>query len=143
MKYMDIYLDIDGVLLANDRQSAQHVDAFVRHVVERYPTYWLTTHCKGDASQPLSVLSRFLSTETLQLLQQVKPTRWETLKTEAIDFSRDFLWFDDEVFEEEKAVLRQHGALDSWIEVDLATNPHQLRELITLPRLRGAASDGC
>lgn len=27
---MNIYLDIDGVLLANDAQAARHMDAFVR-----------------------------------------------------------------------------------------------------------------
>ncbi|TSC72621.1 MAG: hypothetical protein G01um101438_338 [Parcubacteria group bacterium Gr01-1014_38] len=134
---MDIYLDIDGVLLANDKQPARHVDAFIRYVVERYQTYWLTTHCKGDTAQPLRILSRYLPSETLSLLRQVKPTNWTTLKTEAIDFSRNFLWFDDDVFEEEKTVLQRHNAFASWVEVDLAKNPDQLRDLIKLPLLQG------
>lgn len=141
-KYMNIYLDIDGVLLANDKQPARHVGAFVRHVVERHPTYWLTTHCKGDTAQPLFILSRYLSSDTMRFLQHVKPTNWETLKTEAIDFSHDFLWFDDDVFDEEKEALRYHEAFDSWVEIDLSSNPDQLRDLIKLPLLQDESSPG-
>ena len=46
---MNIYLDIDGVIMANDREPARHVTEFLEFVVNKYPVYWLTTHCKGDA----------------------------------------------------------------------------------------------
>lgn len=137
---MNLYLDIDGVLLANDKQPARHVDEFLRHLVARYPTYWLTTHCQGDVAQPFLVLSRYLPAETMRLLKRVKPTNWGTLKTEAIDFSQNFLWFDDDVLAEEQATLRRHHAFDSWIPVDLAANPDQLRELLRLPILSGTGN---
>lgn len=44
---MNIYLDIDGVILANDKQPALHAKEFLKYITDNYPTYWLTTHCKG------------------------------------------------------------------------------------------------
>lgn len=46
---MNIYLDIDGVILANDLHKSNYADEFIKHLVNKYPVYWLTTHCKGDA----------------------------------------------------------------------------------------------
>lgn len=129
---MNIYLDIDGVLLASEKQPALHVHKFVEYLVGNYDVYWLTTHCRAADDyphQPLFVL-RALEPETLTLLRQVRPTEWDTLKTEAIDFSQPFRWYDDDVFEAELDILRQQNALNSWVEVDLANNPNQLAELI-------------
>lgn len=128
---MDIYLDIDGVILANDKQPALHADEFIRHLVSSYPVYWLTTHCQNPGDDPTTLLSQFFSEDTIALLKQIKPTQWDLLKTEAIDFSRPFRWIDDDLLPEEETVLRQQEVLDSWVEVDLASNPHQLRTIIT------------
>jgi len=127
---MNIYLDIDGVILANDLQLANHAKEFLAHVIGRYPTYWLTTHCKGDADYTVNFLSRFVDKETLELLKKIKPTNWDLSKTEAIDFNTPFRWFDDDVFDFEKRELIKHNALDSWVEVDLSKNVNQLRDLI-------------
>ena len=129
---MNVYLDIDGVLLASEKQPALHVHNFVEHLVSNYSVYWLTTHCRVADDypyQPLYVL-RLLEPETLTLLKQVRPTRWDTLKTEAIDFSQPFRWYDDDVFDEEVEMLRRHNALKSWIKIDLASNPNQLSALL-------------
>ncbi len=57
----------------------------------------------------------------------------EHQKTEAIDFTEPFLWFDDDCFTGEKIDLQEHGALNSWIEIDLRTTPDQMvKELVTL-----------
>jgi hypothetical protein len=41
---MNIYLDIDGVLLVDVGRAALGADEFLRKVLEKYPdsTYWLT-----------------------------------------------------------------------------------------------------
>lgn len=127
---MNIYLDIDGVILANDRQAALSADEFVKHIVERYPVYWLTTHCQRPVDDPVPRIGPLFKPETLEYLKRIQPAYWEEMKTEAIDFSQPFLWFDDDLFEEERETLMQHNALDSWVEVDLAKNPKQLAELI-------------
>jgi len=129
---MNTYLDIDGVLLASEKQPALHVHDFVEHLVNHYPVYWLTTHCRTADDyphQPLYVL-RCLEPETLTLLKQVRPTQWDTLKTEAIDFTQPFRWYDDDVFEAELAILQQKNALDSWVKIDLAQDPNHLARIV-------------
>ena len=127
---MDIYLDIDGVLLANDAQPALHVHEFLEHVTGNYPAHWLTTHCQGDAAVTRKHLSRFLIPKTMQLLDGIHATTWSALKTEAIDFSQSFLWFDDDLFLGEREVLARKGVLENWIEVDLAKDPHALQKFL-------------
>lgn len=122
----DIYLDIDGVLLANDKNPAKHADKFIKYVVENYPAYWLTTHCRSEENYCNELLDRFFSEETMKYIRQIKPTIWNTWKTEAIDFSQTFLWFDDDLFEKERIELEKHGALENWIEVDLRKNEDAL-----------------
>lgn len=131
---MNIYLDIDGVLLANEKNLAMHADEFIKYVVENHPTYWLTTHCKSEDNHAAEMLSQFLPEHTRKYLWQIKPTTWDTWKTEAIDFSKPFLWFDDDLFEPERAQLVKHGVLDNWIEVDLRKNEDALgRFLASFP----------
>ena len=78
------------------------------------------------------MLRQVLKPETLELAKQVKPTDWSELKTDAIDFSQPFVWFDDDLMDEERSVLEAHNALNRWVGVDLAANPNQLRELVKL-----------
>lgn len=126
---MNIYLDIDGVLLANDREPALYVQEFLEYVLGRFPdtTYWLTTHCMhGDASEPLRNVGHLFALETQELLKRIKPTAWNIAKTEAIDFTAPFLWFDDDLFLEERRTLEVHSALENHVMVDLSKSPSQL-----------------
>lgn len=129
----NIYLDIDGVLLANDLNPANHANDFLRRVLADFPdtTYWLTTHCNGDASVPIQHIGHLFEPDVKELMKLIKPTSWETAKTRAINFSEPFLWFDDDLFFEEKESLVQHGVLDNWIEVNLADNEDQLANFLT------------
>lgn len=131
---MNIYLDIDGVLLTKNMRAATHADVFIKYVIENYPetTYWLTTRCQGDATKPVRELAEFFDKETVKLLERIKPTTWvhSPLKTSAIDFSKPFLWFDDYPFDADKRVLFEHNTLDNWIKVDLVKNPNQLGDFI-------------
>lgn len=126
-----VYLDVDGVILANEAHAADHADAFIEYVVQNYPTVWLTTHCmNNDPGTVLGRLEGLLKPPTLKLLTQVGGAKWDLWKTEAIDFTKPFLWFDDDCYPEEQEVLNRYGCLGSWIEVDLYKNPHQLREFL-------------
>lgn len=127
---MNIYLDIDGVILANDQQAANYVYEFLKYITDSYPVYWLTTHCKGEASYTLAYLGRILDQKTLQITMKIKPTNWSLSKTEAIDFNVPFLWFEDDLFDFEKEDLIKHQALKNWIEIDLSKTPNQLLEII-------------
>jgi len=66
----------------------------------------------------------------VELMRKIKPTSWDLAKTRAIDFTKPFLWFDDDLFFEEREDLINHGVLDNWIKVDLRTNPNQLNDFI-------------
>lgn len=129
---MNIYLDIDGVLLANNLNPAKHANEFLRYVIKKYPdsTYWLTTHCQGDASVPIQHIGHLFEPDVVKLMKMIKPTTWDLAKTRAIDFSQPFLWFDDDLFYEEKQDLIKHDAMDNWIEVDLTKNQNQLLNFI-------------
>lgn len=129
---MNIYLDIDGVLSTRYHQPANHVHEFLKFVTERYPdtTYWLTTHCKGNAAATLEQIGYLFDAPTQELMKKIKATDWDVSKTEAIDFATPFLWFDDQCLDFEKSILKQHGALDNWIKVDLIKNENQLLDFI-------------
>ena len=94
---MNIYLDIDGVLLKKDGTLANHFEEFLEFFVMKHDVFWLTTHCHGgecDAIEHISAKNK-LSPRALELLKKIKMTDWAALKTDAIDFSHDFVWFDD------------------------------------------------
>ena len=133
---MNIYLDIDGVLLANDLNPALHANDFLRKVLTEYPetTYWLTTHCHGDPSIPIQHIGHLFEEDVQDLMKLIKPTTWDLAKTRAIDFSQPFLWFDDDLYFEEKQTLLKHGVLDNWIEVNLSKNEAHLQDfLVSFP----------
>jgi hypothetical protein len=131
---MNIYLDIDGVLLIDIGKASNYADEFLIRVISKYPdtTYWLTTHCWRGENRCIDVLRPALKPETFKLLNNVKPTEWGEFKTDAIDFKQPFLWFDDDLFPEEKEVLEAHNALKGHILVDLYEDPNQLQKLIDL-----------
>jgi hypothetical protein len=127
---MKIYLDIDGVLITKDGQPAKSVIPFLKNVTDNHQTYWLTTHCKGDASMAVHYLKKLLPAETFPYLEKIQATDWQTLKTEAIDYSKDFRWLDDYVMQSEQAILARHGAQDKIILVNLKAKPDSLKELM-------------
>lgn len=126
----NLYLDIDGVLLtAKHTQAAPGVDEFVEFITQHFACHWLTTHCKGDSAPALRYLSGFLQPTTIEKLRQaIRPTNWDTLKTEAIDLASDFYWLDDSPFQVEIAYLQAHGLADRLLVVNLS-NADELRRL--------------
>lgn len=131
---MNIYLDIDGVLLDNRGSLSVGVTEFIKYAVEHFDVYWLTTHCMdGTTEHAIEYLNRASDEDLRPWLEKFKPVAWSLKKTEAIDFTKPFLWFDDDCFTGEKIDLQQHRALNSWVEIDLRKTPDQMKkELATL-----------
>jgi hypothetical protein len=100
-------------------------------ILSIYPdnTYWLTTHCWQGENRCIEILTPVLHPDTVALLQKIKPTEWNELKTDAIDFKQPFLWFDDDLLPEEAEVLREHDAMSGHVLVDIYHSPEQLRRL--------------
>lgn len=128
---MNIYLDIDGVLLQKDGTLAEYFEEFLEFFVSKHDVFWLTTHCRGGENNAIRHITQYneISERSLELLQKIKPTEWETLKTEGIDFSQYFVWFDDNLLEAEKKELLEQDVYFSFYQVNLAENPDQLRAI--------------
>jgi len=128
---MNIYLDVDGVLLNHDGTLANHADEFlVAAVHSGHPVHWLTTRCRdGDSSAVVAVLGRLVQPTTVELLTSIKPTSWGTSKLEAVDLKSPFIWFDDQPLQFEIEELQECGLLDRWVKVDLLSEPDQLGTL--------------
>lgn len=100
---MRLYLDIDGVLLNYSSDTcANHSNELIDYVIKEFDCYWLTTHCKGDVAPAIEYLSKYFPKETIQKLAKIKPTCWEDMKTEGIDFDSSFIWLDDYPFQAEE-----------------------------------------
>lgn len=110
---MKLYIDIDGVLLnIRDPRSADYAEEFISYIVEHFDCYWLTTHCKGDTTPTIEYLSEYFPDIVIEKLKCIKPTMWGVLKTDAIDFSSEFIWLDDYIMNAELAVLKENGCAD-------------------------------
>ncbi len=128
----NIYLDIDGVLLMDIGVIAPYADDFLNLVLDRYPdtTHWLTTHQWHGESNVITHLAPYLKPKTAERLHLIKDTTWDTWKTEGIDFSKPFLWFDDDLYIREREALIEHDALDNHILVNLHKDPDQLADFV-------------
>jgi len=130
---MKIYLDIDGVLLANEDNLSEGAAEFIKFAVDNFDVYWLTTHCRhGDPNRAIEYVQRTTNENLRPWLEKIKPVVWDFKKTEAIDFSQSFLWFDDDCYVGEREELYSNAVFDSWIEVDLYKHPNQLKHEIKL-----------
>jgi hypothetical protein len=142
---MKIYLDIDDTLLHTDiynRRAANHLKPFLEYMTKNHDVYWLTTHCNGDPSVPVAYLNRFVSPDITPLLLKIKPTKWEVLKSEAINMDEDFLWLDDTLSDGDEKALEAKKKLNCFAKIDLDENPNVLNEFIEKPPIcRGYVVD--
>jgi hypothetical protein len=130
-----LYIDIDGVLLTTKQaKPADNVVTFIDFITTNFECYWLTTHCKGDNKTALAYIKPYFCTSTFDNLKTIKPTYWETLKTEAIDFSSDFFWLDDNPFNAEINILKSYACVDRLIVVDLR-NEGELKRINEILRM--------
>ena len=64
-----LYLDIDGVLLhTKNTRVAECAAEFIDYVTTHFDCYWLTTHCKGDATTAQQYLSEYFPAEVMEKL---------------------------------------------------------------------------
>ena len=130
-----LYLDIDGVLLANETNLAEGANDFIKYAADNFEVYWLTTHCMDDTTaHAIEYLQRATTEDLRPWLEKFKPVVWSLKKTEAINFTKPFLWFDDDCYSGEKIDLNEHGVSNSWIEIDLAKYPDQMVHELKLLR---------
>ena len=136
---MNIYLDIDGVLRGTASPATDVVE-LLNYILANYPdsTYWLTTHCRQGYNHTKAAL---LDSELPKNLAEkaseiIKPTDFSVLKTEGIDFSKPFIWLDDNLFESEKRVLESHNCLSSHFTMSPRDPEMAKKALILLKTLK-------
>ena len=104
-----LYLDIDEVLLTTKlTRPSENVIEIIDYILEHFDCYWITTHCNADSNREINYLSQYFDDKVLQKLQHFKPSNWFTLKTEAFDFTTDFIWLEDYPFLTEIAFLKTY-----------------------------------
>lgn len=130
---MNIYLDIDGVLIHDSLSkygtAVDHAMDLLKAATGKHQCFWLTTHCQGGENHAPEFLAKKLPPEAKEYFDKILPTNWDSWKTEAIDFEHDFRWIDDDVYEPEREALATHNCTNKLIDVNLTTNPGQLRDI--------------
>lgn len=123
-----LYLDIDGVLLhTKNTRVSEYAAEFIDYMTTRFDCYWLTTHCKGDSTTAQQYLTEYFPAEVMEKIKCIKPTNWDDLKTDAINFDGMYYWLDDYPFRAELDVLKQHNHENRSIVVDL-NNSNELKK---------------
>ena len=133
------YIDIDGVLLASGESWEELIPEFSEVVIflkGNFDCYWLTTHVRHGVGSDGAArcLASHLKNAGIDkaILDGIKPTEWERLKTEAIDFTGPFIWLDDDPLPSEREVLRKNGCEESLVAIDWSRRSTGL----TVDRLR-------
>ena len=134
---MNVYLDIDGVLRGVASPTSD-VAAFLEFVLDNFgdSTYWLTTHCRQGYNHCREALldSDLPATLAERAAKIVKSTDFEVLKTDGIDFSKPFVWFDDNLFQSEQMVLEERGCLSSHFLMD-PKDPEMAKKALNLLKM--------
>ena len=131
---MNIYLDIDGTMIHEDltENYGKAAAGLVEFLIALRPhtTYWLTTHCRdGNPHRAREIVKRVLPDALHPDIDRILPSVWDVNKTEGIDWTQDFIWFDNDISAAEWQKFEQADENQQVIEVNLRTNPGQLFEI--------------
>ena len=109
---LNIYLDIFGVLTQNASPQADVME-FITYILQNFSqsTYWLTTFCRQGQNLCSEHLRRSFPSELVDQIDAIiQPTDWLRSKTEALDFTQPFIWFDDNLTDFDRQALRFYNA---------------------------------
>jgi hypothetical protein len=127
---MKLYLDVDGVILGKNNDGdivlIPDIEKILRYSKENFHCYWLTTHGRYSTEDVLSYLAPFSKDFNPSIFKHIDAVRWNSLKTEAFDFSRPFIWIDDQPLKAEIQVLKKHACFRNWLFVDTYRNINDL-----------------
>jgi len=127
----DIYIDVDGVLFFwNEnihRLSLRNgIVEFLYYVTTNFKNcYWLSAWNDGFNS----VLKKIYAVD---IANKIKAKYYKHLKTENIDFTRNFLIIEDGLLDKEISVLKQNNCLKSYIQVPYNKDPDYLFKVIDI-----------
>jgi len=127
---MKLYLDVDGVIVGQnqdgDRVLIPDIEEILRYSKDNYQCFWLTTHGRYSTEDVLRYLAPYCIDFEPSTFRYIEAARWNTLKTKAIDFSRPFIWIDDQPLQAEIQELKNHACFRNWLHVDTYRNIYDL-----------------
>lgn len=135
LRLVQVFLDIDGVLLGLDRERPQrlaladHALDFLTFLLARATVHWLSPghrEAKAAVDHLLAHTRQSDRERLLALAPRVRMASWRTLRTEALPSDGRFLWLDDAPSPDELAALRQRSWLERWLWVDTREEPEDL-----------------
>ena len=148
MSDIDLYLDLDGVILRRTGNTefngrvefdvAPGAMDFLSWVVDNFHCYWLTSRSHDGTHDEIERAFRFatptnnLAAETRNLIRAIQPTRWGVEKVSGIDLSRDFFWLDDNPDSASVAALEAAGLSSQLIIASTDQRPDDLERVRNL-----------
>ena len=123
---MTLYLDVDGVIVGrrSDGETTliPQIERIMHYSKKNFRCFWLTTHGRYRTDDVLSYLFSFSREINLSVFAHIESAPWNTLKTEAIDFTKPFIWVDDNPLQAEIQILERKKCLESWLHIDTYRN---------------------
>ena len=105
---LNVYLDVDGVL-RGCASPVEDIEEFLWFCLQNCYCYWLTSYCRGGVNFAVQKIGGISQKLRFELETRVQPTDWHFSKSEAIDYSESFVWFDDNAPMDMIAELKGHG----------------------------------
>jgi hypothetical protein len=120
---MKLYIDIDGVILNNNKSGTigpfdsnikVGVNEFIDFVTKNFDCYWLTA---WSINGEQSAIKEYIIPYLPRSARSIKFAKWVNLKTEGIDLSNyDWLWIDDQLLRAEYEILVSNGMINNYIK---------------------------
>ena len=142
MSGIDLYLDLDGVILSRTGSSefngrvvfdvAPGAFEFLKWATENFHCYWLTSRSHDGTYDEIERAFRFaiptnkMAAETKALIRAIRPAPWGAEKVSGIDLSRDFYWIDDNPDSGSVAALKAAGLSSRLIIASTDDRPDDL-----------------
>jgi hypothetical protein len=111
MSQIDLYLDLDGVILRRSGRIefggktgfdvAPGAMEFLAWAIDHFNCFWLTSRSHDGGYSEIERAFRFaiptntIADEIKGLIRAIRPAPWGKAKVEGIDLSRPFFWLDD------------------------------------------------
>ena len=143
------YLDVDDTLIMFPLRypvgyrirTAPGTWELIKFLNKHYEVRWLTCWCPSGimSRKRAERLADYFENDDVDvdlLCSFANPKRFMNDKTDAIDFSREFIWIEDGLLPVEQTVLRQLNRLKCWIPCDVSRNPNRVKEVLALLKKR-------
>ena len=141
MSGIDLYLDLDGVILRRigriefrgrlEYCVAPGAMGFLSWAVETFSCYWLTSRSRDGSIEEIERAFRFArgAAGARGLVRAIRPALWGVEKVSGIDLSRDFYWVDDNPDSGSVAALEAAGWLSRLVVASTDRRPDDLERV--------------